>query len=59
MSSDATRVLRKVAVRVFVLAFLCGILEQPLAAMALALAGFGLLFAPVNPAEPRRQGPVR
>nr|CEL23156.1 hypothetical protein [Kibdelosporangium sp. MJ126-NF4] len=42
--------LRKVAIRVLALAFLFGIVGDALAAMALALAGFGLLFLPVSPA---------
>ncbi|ALG09613.1 hypothetical protein [Kibdelosporangium phytohabitans] len=59
MGSDAARVLRKIAVRAFALAFLFGIFGQPLPAMALALAGFGLLFAPVTAPAAGRGDRVR
>ncbi|MCE7010823.1 hypothetical protein LWC34_49680 [Kibdelosporangium philippinense] len=48
MSSDAARILRKLAARALVLAFLFGILGEPMLAMTLTLAGFGLLFTPVG-----------
>lgn len=47
-TSDATLVLRKLAVRAFVLAFLFGLVGQATLAIVLTLVAFGLLFARVN-----------
>jgi hypothetical protein len=46
--SDATLVLRKLAVRVFALALVSAVTGQMTLTIALTLAGFGLLFARVS-----------
>jgi hypothetical protein len=46
--SDATLVLRKLAVRAFVLAGLFGLVGEATLAVVLALVAFGLLFARVS-----------
>ncbi|GAB3895965.1 hypothetical protein GCM10029964_076650 [Kibdelosporangium lantanae] len=46
--SDATLVLRKLAVRAFVLAALFGLVGEPTVAIVLTLVACGLLFARVS-----------
>jgi hypothetical protein len=46
--SDATQVLRKLAVRAFVLAGLFGLVGEATLAVVLTLVAFGLLFARVS-----------
>ncbi|RJQ83067.1 hypothetical protein [Amycolatopsis panacis] len=50
LPTDPVRLLRQFGVRAFALAFVAGIAGLSTVALALALAGFALVLAPVRPA---------